>query len=74
MRNDNSYANIQDLKKHGICYHCKEQLATNKLFESHSKKIHWIEQFIYFCKYGYSSDLAKSTCTVICGTAMAPPV
>ena len=43
------------------CYCCNEQLAKNKLFEYHCKKIHSIDQFIYFCKFGYSSEVSKCT-------------
>lgn len=48
-------------KKPWSCYRCKEQFATKKLFEDHSRKVHSIERFLYFCKCKYNSDLAKST-------------
>lgn len=45
------------------CYRCNEQLATSKLFESRCEKVHGIEQFIYCCKCGHSSNIPKSTGT-----------
>ena len=55
-------------------YYCNEQLTTNKVFENHSKKVHGIAQFIYFCKCGFSSETSKSTGTHMRYCEGTPPL
>ena len=45
------------------CYHCQEELFTNKLFETHCLEKHSISEFVCCCKCGYSSKNSKSTGT-----------
>ena len=43
------------------CCLCSEQLATNRLYEKHVRDRHKVNQFLYFCECGYSSESAKGT-------------
>ena len=61
-------------KKPWNCYICDEQLATNKLFESHCYKLHRIKKFLYFCKCGFSSETSKPTGTHMRYCVGTPPV
>ena len=61
-------------KQQWDCYLCNEHLATNKLFESHCKKVHCIEKFIYFRKCGFSSERSKSTGTHMRYFTGTPPL
>ena len=61
-------------KKPWNCYVCDEQLATNKLFESHCYKMHRIKKFLYFCKCGFNSETSKSTGTHMRYCVGMPPV
>ena len=48
-------------RKNWLCEVCREELATNKLFEDHNRKTHHVKTFVYVCGCGYSSENAKST-------------
>ena len=48
-------------RKNWKCQICQEELATNKLFEDHSRKSHQVKSFVYVCSCGYSCEVAKST-------------